>query len=132
MVNPPNRRHELVEGQEELIYLVGLFDEKDASGRWRLYLSPRLDCYAEFDDRDVRGHRPVTGGGVVPGFDSTCVVLRRGAKVKFTWSETLDADDQFDLDARMCAGRSGPQLMSAMYQPGSCIRTGTCTSDRTI
>lgn len=132
MVDPPDQKHELVKGSEELIYLVGLFDEKDEAGRWRLYLSPRRDCYAEFNDVDVRHHRRVTGGGVVPGFDSTCVVLRRGAQIKFTWTETVDADDQFDLDARMSAGRSGPQLMSAMYQPGSCIRTGTCTSDRTI
>jgi hypothetical protein len=118
--------HPLTKGDPgSSVHLVGLFGGK-TNNRWRLYLSPRLDCYAEFDESDVQDHMPVQAG---VGTDATRVVLNRGAQVTFTWSETVAAEDQFNLDARVQAGHSGPEMV-AMFA-NSCITT-TCNSNRTM
>jgi hypothetical protein len=115
MAEPPEK-HPLVDvgddGRPNYVYLVGLFggaSDTEGNTRWRLYLSPRLDSYAEFDAADVVGEpTQVQANSLVPGFDATHVRLKRGAKVDFHYSrhETVTAHDQFDLDARV----QGPKL----------------------
>lgn len=95
------------DGRPEFVHIVGLF-AGEQNGRWRLYLSPRLDCWAEFNASDVVEYRQVACDALVPGYESTCVVLKRSADIRFTWSETVEADDQLDLDVHMSAGRSQP------------------------
>jgi hypothetical protein len=95
------------DGRPGGLYLIGLFGG-DTDGVWRLYLSPRLDSYAEFAKADVRRTWQIADGGLVPGFESTGVILERGARVTFAVSETLTVVDQLDLDVRMAASKQQP------------------------
>lgn len=115
-VEPPDNRlaERDSDGQPKHVHLIGLFGGVH-DGRWRLYLSGRLDCYAEFPADAVRASPQIHAGGPVPGFESTAVVLARGTPVTFTWSETLTANDQLDLDVRMelAQGHSMRRLINA-------------------
>jgi hypothetical protein len=110
MADPPGK-HELIDlGPDDrptYVYLVGLFSGVSEGNKWRLYLSPRLDCYAEFEDGDVVESKQIQANSPAPGFEATHVKLRRGAKIDFVYSrrETVTADDQFDLDERMEASK---------------------------
>ncbi len=120
-------QHELIsrlkaDVPEGFVYLVGLIDKSNGDDNWRLYLTARGDCYAEFKAKDVAYERPVDGG-VVPGFISTCIVFRQGANVRFT--ESVTADDQLDLDVRMILGEGGRKVFPArtMTPSASCLKT---------
>jgi hypothetical protein len=89
------------------VALTGLFGRADEPEKRRVYLSAQLNQYAEFRAEDVVRYDDVSAAdSPIAGHAATRVTLKRGSPVAFThnWTESLNADDQFDLDVRVATG----------------------------
>lgn len=128
--DPPST-HRLVEalrreddGAEDWpLTLTGLFEQGGESGRHRVYFSPQH--YAEFDHEDALRYDQVPGDPVgFPGEEATQVTLKRGAKVTHVRTNSVTADNQFDLDMQLGGGPGGgaTPMLATLGCPGS-VRT---------
>jgi hypothetical protein len=93
------------------VTLTGLFGRAEDPDKRRVYFSAQLNQFAEFRASDVVGYDDVSAAeSPVPGQAATRVTLKRGSPVQFTHTQTesLSADEQFDLDARIDTGLVGP------------------------
>jgi hypothetical protein len=106
--------------------LTGLYGKSDAQGKWRLYLSPRLDYYAEFHESAVKHHVQVRADSPVKGYSATRVTLKRGEPITFHATEAVVPQSQFDLDIRMEVAAS-PAIV-----PHRTIVTSACTVGCTV
>jgi hypothetical protein len=96
---------------QRVIDLVGLVGDSDRTGYQRLYLTTKLDYYAEFSVQDVVFSETVPADkSPFPGLEATRVSVRRDATINYTWASSLQPVDEFDLDVRLgaavAAGRS--------------------------
>jgi hypothetical protein len=93
------------------VTVTGLFGRSDDPAKRRVYFSAQLDHYAEFLAEDVIRYESVSAGqSPVPGHEATRVTLTQGSRVDFTYArtESVIADDQFDLDIRIGEGTCAP------------------------
>jgi hypothetical protein len=106
---------------ERVTELTGLPGDSDRPGYQRLYLTAKLDYYAEFLVRDiVRTEAVPADQSPLSGLDTTRVSIRRDATINYTWSKSPQPVDEFDLDVRL--GAAGP----AIALPPIPIPTHTC------
>jgi hypothetical protein len=119
---------------QQVIELSGLPGDSDRAGHQRLYLTAKLDYYAEFLVEDIVYSEAVPADqSPVAGQEATKVGVRRDATVNYTWVRSPRPVDEFDLDVRLGGpGAAGVILpvpyISASYC-GVCgpTRFGTCT-----
>jgi hypothetical protein len=98
--------------------LVGLLGRSSQAETWRLYLTPQLNEYVEFNAQDVVLTHPLAAGQSPLG--GTMVWLRRDATVKYTRTGTLQAQADFvrgDIMSRFMT-RPGMQEMTSGAQGG--------------
>ena len=118
--NPRLPQHPLVEQRKpdpnqpakRVLELVGLPGNSDRSGFQRLYLSTKLDYYAEFLDSDIVSTEAVpTADSPIHGYEATRVSIGRDATIHYVRVRSPQPVDEFDLDVRLGAPvAAAPQL----------------------
>lgn len=95
------RHRDPAEAPVPTVTLRGLLGDSDREGRRRLYLTTRLDYYAEFATEDVVEVADIPADQPpFRGLDATRVALRHGARVDYVSSRIAGPEDEFDLDVR--------------------------------
>lgn len=88
----------------EVIELVGLAGDSDRTGYQRLYLTVKLNYYAEFLIEDMVYRQTVPADeSPFPGLEAARVSVRRDATINYTWARSPQPVDEFDLDVRPSA-----------------------------
>jgi hypothetical protein len=114
-----------------VIDLTGLAGNSDRPGYQRLYLTTRLDYYAEFLTSDMVHTEAIPADqSPFPGHEATRVSVSRDATIHYIWARSPQPVDEFDLDIRLGAPRAAPfapGLLPATRPPAhTCILDGTC------
>jgi hypothetical protein len=139
--NPRLPQHPLVEQRKpdpnqpakRVLELVGLPGNSDRSGYQRVYLSTKLDYYAEFLDSDIVSTAPVPAAeSPFPGYDATRVSIGRDATIHYVRVRSPQPVDEFDLDVRLGApaAAAAPAALPIISPPNvGCTEGGlTCFS----
>ena len=93
---------------KRVIELTGLPGESDRPGYQRLYLTSRLEYYAEFPTEDIVHSEILSADrSPFPRLESTRVSVRREATITYTWVRSHQPVDEFDLDVRLGAPSTG-------------------------
>ena len=118
---------------QRVIDLVGFPGDSDRPGYQRLYLTTRLDYYAEFPTEDIVHSEILSADrSPFPRLESTRVSVRREATITYTWVRSHQPVNEFDLDIRLGAPSTGrraipPDLGCVTDEPNSCAGgTDTC------
>jgi hypothetical protein len=87
-----------------VISLTGLPGNSDRAGYQRIYLTSRLDYYAEFLTSDIVSSESVPADrSPIPGHEATRVSVGRDATIHYVRVRTAQPLDEFDLDIRLGA-----------------------------
>jgi hypothetical protein len=93
---------------KRVVELVGLPGNSDRPGYQRLYLTTKLDYYAEFLTSDMVYSEAVAAGqSPFPRHEAARVSVSRDATIHYIWARSLQPVDEFDLDVRLGAPASG-------------------------
>jgi hypothetical protein len=117
---------------KRVVELVGLAGNSDRPGYQRLYLTTRLDYYAEFLTSDMVHTEAVPADrSPFPGHEATRVSVSRDATIHYIWARSPRPVDEFDLDIRLGTPRAAPLaagLLPATRPPAhTCLLVdGTC------
>ncbi len=88
----------------KVVTLVGLPGKSDRAGYQRLYLTAKLDYYAEFPISAMAHTEPTPADkSPIAGQEATSVTLARDATIQYTWATSAQPIDEFDLDIRLGA-----------------------------
>jgi len=121
---------------QHVIELAGLPGDSDRAGYQRLYLTARLDYYAEFLAQDVVYSETVPAdASPVAGQEATKAGIRRDATISYTWVRSPQPVDEFDLDVRLGPAIAvGPAPVITLAPRPSCPLThcdNTCAGNAT-
>jgi hypothetical protein len=109
---------------KKLVTLIGLPGKSDRANYQRLYLTAKLDYYAEFLISDMAHTAAVPAEqSPIAGQEATSVSLPRDATIQYTWATSAQPMDEFDLDVRL--GTPG----ATMATIGVATRVATCFPD---
>jgi hypothetical protein len=112
---------------QRLTGLTGLPGDSDRTGYQRLYLTAKLDYYAEFPVSDIVSTVDVPADqSPFPGLAATTVSIRRDAVIAYTWVKSPQPVDEFDLDVRLGAAAAQPAAGAAPGLPGPTYTCATC------
>jgi hypothetical protein len=108
--------------------LTGLPGNSDRAGYQRLYLTTKLDYYAEFLASEILHSEAVAADqSPFPGHEATRVSVARDATIHYIWARSSEPVDEFDLDIRLGAPGAAPAALPATRPPGqTCVFNG-CT-----
>ncbi len=99
---------------KRVVELVGLPGNSDRPGYQRLYLTTKLDYYAEFLASDmVHSEAVAADQSPFPGQEATQVSVDRDATIHYIWARSPQPVDEFDLDIRLGARAAGPAVAAA-------------------
>ena len=113
--------------------LTGLPGKSDRAGYQRLYLTTKLDYYAEFPTSDMVHAEVVPADqSPFPGIEASRVSISRDATIHYIWAKSPQPVDEFDLDIRLGVpvGASTGSAIPAKSIIGNTVCTcdGTCDS----
>jgi hypothetical protein len=109
----------------KLVTLVGLPGKSDRASYQRLYLTAKLDYYAEFQISAMMHTETVPADqSPIAGQEATSVSLARDAAIQYIWATSVQPIDEFDLDVRLGA-RGAVPAVSAISGP-TCPHNNTC------
>ena len=116
---------------QRVIDLVGLAGDSDRTGYQRLYLTTKLDYYAEFMVEDIVYSQTIPADqSPFPGLEATRVSVRRDATINYTWARSPQPVDEFDLDVRLgaaAAATASPELhTNPICPPPPTLHGPTC------
>ena len=120
---------------KRVIDLTGLAGNSDRPGYQRLYLTTKLDYYAEFLASDIVYSEAVAADqSPFPGHEATRVSIGRDATIHYIWARSPQPVDEFDLDIRLGAAGVGPaRPTTGIGVPGTCetcrTQCDTCPGD---
>ncbi len=104
---------------QRMIDLVGLPGDSDRPGYQRLYLTAKLDYYAEFLIQDIVSSEALPADkSPFPGLEATRVSVRRDATIHYTRVRSPQPVDEFDLDVRL--GTAGVAAPSPAFVTNTC------------
>jgi hypothetical protein len=124
---------------KKIVILTGLPGDSDRSDCQRLYLTTKLDYYAEFPVSAILSAETVPADqSPVPGQEATRVAVSRDATIRYVTETSPQPIDEFDLDVRLgAAGRAAavPNVLSVVdvcipTRGATCIQDG-CPTDAT-
>ena len=111
--------------------LTGLPGDSDRQGYQRLYLTTKLDYYAEFRTEDLV-HSEILAADRSPfrQLEATRVSIQREATINYTWARTPQPVDEFDLDIRL-GGHTGRPPSRGQIRPAddTADTCETCDTD---
>jgi hypothetical protein len=107
--------------------LTGLPGDSDRPGYQRLYLTTRLDYYAEFLASDIVHSEPVPADkSPFPGVEATRVSIARDATIHYVWVKSPRPVDEFDLDIRLGSGARPTATAAAALVTHTCPDNTVC------
>jgi hypothetical protein len=96
---------------KRVVTLTGLPGNSDRAGFQRLYLTTKLDYYAEFLAKDILMTEAVAADeSPFPGVEATRVSIQRDATIHYTWAKAAQPLDEFDLDVRLSQVVAAPPI----------------------
>ena len=118
--------------------LTGLPGKSDRSGYQRLYLTTKLDYYAEFLTSAIVNTEVVAPDqSPFPGHEATRVSIAREATIQYIRERSPQPVDEFDLDIRLAAPSAAQAHPARFISPvNGCTDTchtacGTCAGEAT-
>jgi hypothetical protein len=118
---------------KKTVVLIGLPGKSDRPGYQRLYLTTKLNYYAEFLVSGILNSETIAADkSPFPGHEATQVTVGRDANIQYITATSPQPVDEFDLDVRLgapmatkdaCVQTHG-QLTCRQDQPFGC--TDTC------
>ena len=109
----------------KVVTLVGLPGKSDRVGYQRLYLTAKLDYYAEFPfSAMVHTEAAPAGQSPIAGQEATSVTVARDATIEYIWARSPQAVDEFDLDVRLGAQGAAPAVLAGTAH--TCPQNDTC------
>jgi hypothetical protein len=114
-----------------VVELVGLPGNSDRPGYQRLYLTTRLDYYAEFLTSDMLHSEAVPADrSPFPGLEATRVSINRDSTIHYISARSPQPVDEFDLDIRLGTAGVGPaRPTTGIGVPGTCETCPTQCQD---
>ena len=110
----------------KIVVLIGLPGNSDRQGYQRLYLSPKLDYYAEFQKSDMVHTETVTADqSPIAGHEATRVTITRDATIHYIWASTPQPLDEFDLDVRLGTPGAASAAIGIPTRVATCFPDGT-------
>jgi hypothetical protein len=113
---------------KRVIVLTGLPGSSDRPGYQRLYLTAKLDYYAEFLSPDIVHAEAVPADrSPFPDLEATRVSIDRNATIHYIWARSPQPVDEFDLDIRLgAAGAALPIPPPTVHTCPDGTACGTC------
>ena len=112
---------------KKVITLVGLPGKSDRAGYQRLYLTRKLDYYAEFPFSAIVHTETVPAGqSPIANHEATRVTLARDATIQYIWARSQQAVDEFDLDVRLGAQGAAATFAVAAHDTIAFTPCETC------
>jgi len=108
---------------KKTVVLIGLPGKSDRPGYQRLYLTTKLDYYAEFLVSGILSAETIPAdSSPFPGHEATKVTVGRNANIQYISAKSPQPVDEFDLDIRL-----GAQAAAAAAVPfGELTQQNTC------
>jgi len=98
---------------KKTVVLIGLPGKSDRPGYQRLYLTTKLDYYAEFLVSGILNSETIPAdSSPFPGHEATRVTVGRDANIQYITATSPQPVDEFDLDVRL-----GAQAAAAAAMP---------------
>jgi hypothetical protein len=105
---------------KKTVVLIGLPGKSDRPGYQRLYLTTKLNYYAEFLVSGILSAEAIPAGkSPFPGHEATQVTIGRDANIQYISATSAQPVDEFDLDVRL-----GAQAAAA----APTLQTHTCVN----
>jgi hypothetical protein len=112
---------------KRVVDLTGLAGNSDRPGYQRLYLTTRLDYYAEFLTSDMVHTEAVPADrSPFPGHEATRVSVSRDATIHYIWARSPQPVDEFDLDVRLGPPAAAAAALQIIRSPIGGTNCGTC------
>jgi hypothetical protein len=108
---------------KKIVVLIGLPGKSDRPGYQRLYLTTKLNYYAEFLVSGILNSETIRADkSPFPGHEATQVTVGRDANIQYITATSPQPVDEFDLDVRL-----GAQAAAAAAVPfGELTDQNTC------
>jgi hypothetical protein len=101
-----------------MVVLIGLPGKSDRPGYQRLYLTTKLDYYAEFLVSGILNSEMIPADkSPFPGHEATQVTVARDANIQYITATSPQPVDEFDLDVRLGAQAAAPALVLPVTRP---------------
>src|SRR6516225_2178931 len=109
---------------KKTIVLIGLPGKSDRPGYQRLYLTTKLNYFAEFLVSGILNAETMPADkSPFPGHEVTQVTIGRDANIQYTSATSPQPVDEFDLDVRIGSLSTGPARVGTGIGGGP---GGTC------
>src|SRR5271165_5785421 len=106
------------------VVLTGLAGDSDRPDHQRLYLTTKLNYYAEFPVSAILSAETVPADqSPIPGHEATQVTISRDATILYVTVTSPQPIDEFDLDVRLGAMGATPAILGTKIGGGP---GGTC------
>ena len=111
---------------KKTVVLIGLPGKSDRPGYQRLYLTTKLNYYAEFLMSGILSSETIAADkSPFPGHEATQVTIGRDANIQYISATSPQPVDEFDLDVRLGAPAAAT---AAVGTGGTCPGHGGCTN----
>jgi hypothetical protein len=110
--------------------LIGLPGKSDRPGYQRLYLTTKLNYYAEFLVSGILSAETIPADkSPFPGHEATQVTIGRDANIQYISAKSPQPVDEFDLDVRLGAQTAAAAPKAGETRVNGCEPTGhTCVT----
>jgi hypothetical protein len=107
------------------VVLTGLPGRSDRPGYQRLYLTTKLDYYAEFPTQDILSAQVIPADrSPFTSQEATQVAIARESTIFYILARSAQPVDEFDLDIRL--GAPGAMAAAVIQTPNTCDLDGKC------
>src|SRR6516162_2294067 len=114
------------------VVLIGLPGKSDRPGYQRLYLTTKLNYFAEFLVSGILNAETIPADkSPFPGHEVTQVTIGRDANIQYTSATSPQPVDEFDLDVRLGTPAAAFPPIGLPTRGPTCLADGTCRTCRT-
>ena len=113
---------------KKTVVLIGLPGKSDRPGYQRLYLTTKLNYYAEFLVSGILNSETIRADkSPFPGHEATQVTVARDANIQYIKGISPQPVDEFDLDVRLGARAAAAVPFAELTQLNTCpVTCNTC------
>jgi hypothetical protein len=117
---------------KKTVVLIGLPGKSDRPGYQRLYLTTKLNYYAEFLVSGILSAQTIPADkSPFPGHEATQVTIGRDANIQYISATSPQPVDEFDLDVRLGTPAAASASIGLPTRGPTCFADGTCRTCRT-
>jgi hypothetical protein len=112
---------------KKTVVLIGLPGKSDRPGYQRLYLTTKLNYYAEFLVSGILSSETIPADkSPFPGHEATQVTIGRDANIQYVTATSPQPVDEFDLDVRLGAHVAATAPVNSGF---TCVPGDVCTDN---